>query len=294
MATTDPHNAAPQPVKPHPPVLDYARPGVAVSRRNVPAVLGVCCVVTFAAVLASAIIYDSTPLPRHFGKPSGFLNQAIGFILILSSPPVAIVLAGLGLWHAHRNYQRGRFAAIAALSVGLLQLFILYLMIPPQGTAKERAFRVRCCSNLTSIGTSIQLYLNDSHGVFPPDLGLLFIQTDLSASVFVCPSSDDEPAEDSDPKAVAQKMLKEKGHLSYIYVYPGPEMRAGRLSADCILAYEPLINHFQEGMNILFSDGHAEWFDKTQATYLIAELNAGFNPPRPQRAPLGGASPTTR
>jgi prepilin-type processing-associated H-X9-DG protein len=140
--------------------------------------------------------------------------------------------------------------------------------------------RVKCASNLMQIGTSLHLYLNELGGVLPPDFGPLVEQVDFPAELFVCPSTSDKVATGATTRQVVGKLLSEKGHLSYIYV--GQGLAANQISSDMILAYEPLANHADEGMNILFGDGHPEWFIKAEAIRLIAELNAGHNPPRPK------------
>jgi len=35
------------------------------------------------------------------------------------------------------------------------------------------------------------------------------------------------------------------------------------------------------GINVLHGDGHAEWLNKAQTAHVIAELQAGHNPPQP-------------
>jgi prepilin-type processing-associated H-X9-DG protein len=296
MSATDPQQEK-QPEHPQlpPPILNYAGPGAIITGPNTPAIIGIFCLIAFPIVVSIGQILQSHAFQRRFGLTSQSLLTVVALLGLAVSPMVAILFASVGVGYAKANHGRGRLAARICQWVGTAELlfFFCFVLLPSLGAAKERTLRVKCCSNLKQIGTAIQLYLDDSHGIFPPDLGLLLTQTDLSAQVLVCPASDEEPAEGPDPKAVAQKVLKEKGHLSYIYVYPGPEMTSGKISVDYILAYEPLANHLQEGMNILFGDGHVEWCSKAQAVYVISELNAGFNPPRPQQAPLGGAAPGT-
>jgi prepilin-type processing-associated H-X9-DG protein len=55
-----------------------------------------------------------------------------------------------------------------------------------------------------------------------------------------------------------------------------------RAPPEAVLAYEPLANHGNGG-NVLYADGRVAWEDAARLTKLIAELNAGHNPPRPER-----------
>ena len=47
-----------------------------------------------------------------------------------------------------------------------------------------------------------------------------------------------------------------------------------------VLAHERTGNHFGTGTNVLFGDGRCKFMSDSDAAYLIAELQAGFNPPR--------------
>jgi len=44
------------------------------------------------------------------------------------------------------------------------------------------------------------------------------------------------------------------------------------LKATTVLLYEPLANHDNDGMNILFGDGHVEFVHPAEARRLIASL----------------------
>jgi hypothetical protein len=283
MAMTDPNdNGPPQPPKRRPPVLDNARPGLA-THPNVPAIIAICCLVLFVLT----ILFASLDLARDVDERFNGV-----FIFILAGCPLLAVLFGyLGTLHERKNQGRGRLAADIGICLGLLAFAfqIWWVETAPHGSAGDRPNRVKCASNLKQIGTSIMLYLNDYPGPLPPDFGPLITETDMMSRMFVCPSSSDVPAkgenppEGTDPKAIVQTMLKETGHLSYIYVGAGLTDR--QLTPQIVLAYEPLSNHAGEGINVLYGDGSAQWLDKKQATHVIAELQAGHNPPRPQQAP---------
>jgi prepilin-type processing-associated H-X9-DG protein len=272
MATTNPqYDNRPDPPKPRPPVLDYARPKPNAGA-NVKAIVAVCCIFAFALLLVSAWL---------FGEPSRDSLIGIGLLLSILCLPLLAIMFGLrGLLNANRNKGKGRYEAIMELCLGVFAIFLLVsLLSPGGGHPRERGNRVKCASNLKQIGTSIFLYLNDHPGPLPPDLGSLIIATDMTSQMYVCPSTDDVPAGGADPQAVVQTLLSEKDHMSYVYL--GAGMTADKLTFDQILAYEPLSNHAGEGINVLYGDGHAQWFDKKQAAHVIAELQAGHNPPRP-------------
>jgi hypothetical protein len=52
-----------------------------------------------------------------------------------------------------------------------------------------------------------------------------------------------------------------------------------RLTASHVLAYEPMQNH--GFMQVLYGDNHVDRLSPPESTRVLAELQAGFNPPRP-------------
>ncbi len=66
------------------------------------------------------------------------------------------------------------------------------------------------------------------------------------------------------------------GHVSYIYV---PNLST-KSRTDAILLYEPASDH-GDIVNVMFADGHTECIFTKIWLGMVAELHAGFNPPRP-------------
>ena len=119
------------------------------------------------------------------------------------------------------------------------------------------------------------LYANDHQGRYPDTMGDL-LEEDITTAVFVCPGSNDFPATGATTQATAVDLYA-GGHLSYLYFGKG---LIGTPPATLILAHEPLANHQNKGMNVLFGDGHVEFITPPAATMILAELKAGHNPPR--------------
>lgn len=139
--------------------------------------------------------------------------------------------------------------------------------------------RVKCASNLRQIGMGVMMYANENGGQFPDAVEKLITTQDLTSEVFVCPSSNDDRATGATSQAVAADLLK-PGHLSYVYVGKGMNSATGPgATSTAVLAYEPLSNHSSAGINVLFADGHVAFVPVAQAKQLVADVQAGKNPP---------------
>jgi prepilin-type processing-associated H-X9-DG protein len=164
---------------------------------------------------------------------------------------------------------------------GLVLIFLLIsLLLPSINVSRPTANRVKCASNLRQIGQAILLYTNDYQGQYPNTFGDLLMTEDITSMVFVCPSSSDVAAVGATTQAVVAN-LDTPGHCSYIFL--GKGLTAKTVEPDMVIALEPLTNHGGDGTNVLFGDGHVEFFDKTQAAKIQAQIAAGtwpvFYPP---------------
>ena len=159
------------------------------------------------------------------------------------------------------------------------------ILLPSLNRAREQANRVKCASNLRMIGQGIQMYANENRGQFPDTMERILTTQDLTAEMFVCPSSSDTAAPGANLQAQAANLSK-GGHLSYVYVGKGMSMNMNPSTmGDVVLAYEPMTNHNNDGSNFLFADGHVEFFGKGQAAQIITDVQAGTNPPRAKASP---------
>ena len=123
------------------------------------------------------------------------------------------------------------------------------------------------------------LYANDHQGHYPDTIGEL-VEEDFPTSIFICPSSNDVPAlAGATPRATAANIHAGR-HLSYIYVAKG---MTDKVAANIVLVYEPLTNHQNKGLNVLFGDLHVDFYSVKEATWMLSELKAGHNPPRDPR-----------
>jgi len=158
------------------------------------------------------------------------------------------------------------FATEANLLVAQ-QALAVSILLPALNQAKERANRVKCASNMRQVGQGMLLYANDHKGKYPDTLGQL-VEADINPLVFVCPSGNTAPPPPEiqrDAKKVAEWI-----NTNSDYVYLGAGL-TNNTPADQILAYEKLNDHDQQGMNLLFGDGHVEWEIAPRAMQRIQE-----------------------
>lgn len=147
--------------------------------------------------------------------------------------------------------------------------------LPWINRAREGGGRVRCPSNLRQIGLAMKLYADAHAGHYPDSFAEILLTEDVTPEVFVCPNSSGSHSTAPTTREAAAD-LSNPEHCSYIYAAKGLTTDAPLAT---VLAYEPLANHREEGMNVLFGDGHVEFIKASKARMITAALQAGHNPP---------------
>jgi hypothetical protein len=136
-------------------------------------------------------------------------------------------------------------------------------------------------SHLRQIGEGMLLYANNHHGTYPYRIESLLAAGDIGPEILVSPFSSDTPARGPTTQAVIAQ-LRSGGHLSYVYIGKGQTTSA---SAEAVLGYGPAIAaglpRYAGGRNVLFGDEHVEFIDPGLMKWMLAEVAAGHNPPRP-------------
>jgi predicted Zn finger-like uncharacterized protein/prepilin-type processing-associated H-X9-DG protein len=179
---------------------------------------------------------------------------------------LAIIFGIIGITQTKPGMAKGRGLAIAGTVLGslyillVIPLLLISILLPSLNKARETANRAKCASNMHQIGLAILLYQNSNNQAYPPDLTTLWKNEQLTGSVFVCPSSNDTPAASPD-------QLTAGGHLSYVYVAPDSQP-----DAMTPILYENSTDHRRDGTNILFGDGHVEWFSAANAAAVLANV----------------------
>jgi prepilin-type N-terminal cleavage/methylation domain-containing protein/prepilin-type processing-associated H-X9-DG protein len=224
--------------------------------------------------------------------------------------------------------------------IGIIALLIS-ILLPSLNKARETANRAKCASNLHQIGLAILLYQNDSQQLYPrtiqdtsgapvPTWGtglvapgtpdpfaapaeaandvtasffLLLRNEQITAAVFVCPSSNAEAWDFGGGSNSAQNWVNWNGttgitkNLSYSYenpfasstaisngwqlknpdatyaicadINPGSSVPNSTKNPTNVTTGDPnsnmrqgnSANHQQDGQNVLYGDGHAEWMN---------------------------------
>ncbi len=126
------------------------------------------------------------------------------------------------------------------------------MLLPNLCKSSETANRVKCASNMKQIGIALKMFADEHQGRYPDQLSELIATEDLTPSVFICPSGTAEASTATSQAQLAADLLDPK-HSSYIYI----KQNAGM--ADLAVVIEFLKNHDQDGMTVLFGDGHAEF-----------------------------------
>jgi prepilin-type processing-associated H-X9-DG protein len=152
------------------------------------------------------------------------------------------------------------------------------VIIPHYNRTRLAAHRATCASNLRKVGGALDLYCMENGGNFPNTLGQLMLAQKLSADHFVCPASDQIPAPGASLKAQADRLTFGR-YLSYAYLGRGLNKRTGPgAGVAAVVAYERLSNH-GDGVHVLYADGRVAFIPEPKASQIIADLQAGKNPP---------------
>jgi prepilin-type processing-associated H-X9-DG protein len=166
----------------------------------------------------------------------------------------------------------------------VLAVFVaLFLGIPRLVIRDPASPRTIDASNLRQIGQGMLIYANNHQGGYPDHIESLLAEGDVGSESLVSPFSSDTAARGPTTQAMIAQ-LRSGGHFSYVYLGKG---QTTSVSAEALLAYGPVIAEgvapYAGGRNVLFGDGHVEFIDPGLMKWMLAEVAAGRNPPRPKQ-----------
>ena len=175
----------------------------------------------------------------------------------------------------HERPARDKWLPFTLPPFVLLILMLASGLLPSHGN-RELANQIRCSYNLRQLGLAMLSYAGENGHAFPDSLPTLLLSQALDPKLFLCFSSQDSEASGSGPAEQAAALLN-SGHCSYIYVGAG---LTDACNPNSVVAFEDPAHHRMRGGNVLYADGHVSFETLSDVVQIVAELEAGRNPPR--------------
>jgi len=164
---------------------------------------------------------------------------------------------------------RGKGMAITGIVLPLLLPLFLAIMLPALGKVRRIAQQVVCATNLKHIGAAMQKYQEENDGELPMGAewcDLLVADSNLKKDVFRCRRAVEGPS----TYAMNEGALRANGELpdDMVVVFEsGPSWNQVEGLEDVNLE-----NHYEEGCNVLFADGHVEFVKVEDVNDLLWEV----------------------
>jgi prepilin-type processing-associated H-X9-DG protein len=124
---------------------------------------------------------------------------------------------------------------------------------------------------MRQMGQGILLYSNDNRGNFPEDYATLvkyMLDAGTSPDVFACPSGHATLPMGAQQIPADQVVAWAREQSPYVYLGAG---KTNDVAADVVILYERLGNHDNDGINMLFGDGHVEFQTTEQAEQMLQQ-----------------------
>lgn len=149
-----------------------------------------------------------------------------------------------------------RWPTLIAIAAAAVALLFLARFRPSIIREREPAYRVKSASKLKQIGHAMLLYANENAQASADSFVTLLRTQDLVPEVFVCPTTEARPAASVDAFAADPG----PAHCSYVYLADRLPMPFDALPPLAILAMEREPVPSFGGVNVLFGDGHVEFY----------------------------------
>jgi prepilin-type processing-associated H-X9-DG protein len=144
------------------------------------------------------------------------------------------------------------------VGIGVLIGLFFMLFVPTMCRSSEAANRIKCSSNLRQLGLAMKLFADSHDGRLPANWRELAENSEITADVFICPSGPDTRAFGDEAKTWTATLDDPAAHHSS-YFYAGHGLQLASLTDQDIVAFELDADHSNDGVNLLFADGHVDW-----------------------------------
>jgi prepilin-type processing-associated H-X9-DG protein len=204
------------------------------------------------------------------------LFALLGFIPFIPGV-LAVRYARRGIREADADPRMGgQGVARTARVLGIISIVAWVLLtaaaVPATIKARRQAQRVQCMSQMRSIGQAIMIYAAANRGFLPPTLDELVKAKTIPATLFTCPAC----AGDATKPAASSGAY---GTYHYVYLGAGRRLPSIRRPSQEPLVFEPMTNHTDPGINVLFCDGHVEFIRGDAGAAMAAKLSAAATQP---------------
>jgi prepilin-type processing-associated H-X9-DG protein len=175
-------------------------------------------------------------------------------------PAIICGIIALVMISGSNGRQKGIGFAVAGIAVPVVILPILALMMgilmPALAEVRRMAYRVTCGSNLQGLSRAMTVYISENDGNFPEGdkwCDLLMENAYVSPKQFICKGAMEGPSNYALNKNVLKLGSNAPPDMVLLFESPPGWNQVGGLE---LLTLD---NHYGEGCNVAFVDGHVEF-----------------------------------